>query len=455
MTSPQPPDGGQPPVSAEQWDREVQLLASGQEDGHQHSEELARQLVSMRRGPRPGGQLPVPEPPDPLSLKLRIGALEEALREAAWLASMDGGTPLAALAEQVKYNAQEALRRAARRWNDERDATSAWTEPTTEEFPGTLADSLRLPRRPQRYLIEPLWGVAHNLSIEALYKTGKTTLTGSVLASLADGTPFLGFAPAYPPAGPVAVWNCEMDREEFDDLYVAPFVRDHTRVAPGHLRHKAMPIMTSRPARKTTVAWLRWHGATTWVIDTWTRLCAWNGTDPADNAGVAKLAACLDEIKGEAGVSALAVTSHMPHAAKTDRVYERGFGAQAFSGWVDVMWRYTRNDAGERFLSADGRKTGLDEFQVLMSPDGSLYAQAGDRRSLAAEAEAAGIPVTEMMLAAHVQRNPGQTQTQILAALSGLGRNAVRKALAAAVADGSITVKAGPRNSFLHYAAGQ
>jgi hypothetical protein len=324
-----------------------------------------------------------------------------------------------------------------------------WRKPTIEEFPGTLADSLKLPRRPQRYLIEPMWGAAHVVSIEALFKTGKTTLVGSALGSLADGTPFLGFAPVHPPAGPVAVWNCEMDREEFDDLYLAPYVRDHTRVIPAHLRYKPMPVLASRAAREDTVAWLRYYGVAVWVIDTWTRLCAWNGIDPAANAGVAALAACVDEIRGEAGTGSLGVTSHMPHAARTDRAFERGFGAQAFSGWVDVMWRYTSNDAGERFLAASGRKVSLNEFKVLMTPEGALYGQQGDRRSAAADTSMA-----EAIVAMHIQRHPGQTRNEIETALKAHGRNKIRQALAEAVSEGWVTVRPGPRKSFLHYPAG-
>ena len=90
---------------------------------------------------------------------------------------------------------------------------------------------------PQANLSEGLLGVAHNLSIEAMFKTGKTTLIGSAMGSLADGTSFLGFAPVHPPAGPVGVWNCEMDPDDFDD-YLAPHVTDASRVVTCAL---AMP----------------------------------------------------------------------------------------------------------------------------------------------------------------------------------------------------------------------
>jgi hypothetical protein len=385
--------------------------------------------------------------PDP---QARIAELERLLAQAAGAGLNPNGQPAPPeiAARITDIGTEEWLRRQGRQWAEAKIAEQSWRQPTAEEFPGTLADSLALPRPAQRYLVEPLWGLAHNLSIEALFKTGKTTLTGSLTGALADGGKFLGFAPVHVPAGLVGMWNCEMDRSEFDDLYLAPYVRNRARVAVAHLRSKPMPILSSRPARDYTVAWLRHFGVQVWIIDTWTRLCAWNGIDPADNAGVARLTAFLDEIKAEAGVGAMAVTSHMPHAARTDRAFERGFGAQAFSGWADVMWRYVSNDAGERFLSAAGRKVSLGECQVLMGDGGVLYAQQRDRRTAAGDTDAA---VAGSMVAMHVQNNPGQTQHQIETALRGYGRNKVRDALGRAVGTGQIAVVPGPRGSYLHY----
>jgi hypothetical protein len=55
------------------------------------------------------------------------------------------------------------------------------------------------------------------------------------------------------------------------------------------------------------------------------------------------------------------------------------------------------------------------------------------------------------MVAMHVQDNPGQTQTQIVTARKGYGRNKVRDALGRAVGTGRITVTPGARDSYLHY----
>lgn len=179
------------------------------------------------------------------------------------------------------------------------------------------------------------------------------------------------------------------------------------------------------------------------MIDTWTRLGAWNGIDPGDNAGVARLCAALDEIKAAAGVTGLAVSSHMPHAARTDRIAERAIGAQAFSGWVDEMWRYVRHESGARFLSADGRDVQLAECEVINPPEGTLRAFAGDRsqRDVAAASQA----VVDLL-----GREPRLGTNAIERALDGHDRNNVRKALRQLVTSQAVVVEDGPNNSRLH-----
>jgi hypothetical protein len=319
-----------------------------------------------------------------------------------------------------------------------------WQPGGDAEYPGTLADSLARERPPQRYLIEGLWGVAHNLSIEAMFKTGKTTLAGSVAGSLADGTPFLGFRAVHKPDRAAGLWNCEMDPDDFDD-YLTPHVTDRTRIAVAHLRGHPMPLMSSAPARAEAVGWLREHEVAVWIIDSWTRLCAWCGIDPIDNFAVSKLTAVLDEIKAEAGVTALAVTAHMPHAAKTDRESERALGAQAFSGWVDAMWRYTSR-AGGRYLSAEGRKVALAECQVFLDGAGKLVAQAGDRDS----AEAGG---TEFVLLMTIQNQPGLSTEQLRRSVSKR-KGDVTTILRILAEHGRIFFKEGPRKAVLWYPAG-
>jgi hypothetical protein len=360
---------------------------------------------------------------------------------------------LADLQQDYQFEVDKEARKQAA-WRDARRAVEAesFKPGTATEYPGTLADSLRRERPAQRFLIESLWNATGNLSIEALFKVGKTALACSAAGSLADGRAFLGFRDVHPPAGRVAMWNLEMDPDEFDD-YLTPHVTDHSRIAVAHLRGHPMPVLTSQAARDEAVGWLRQHGASAWLIDSWTRLCAWCGIDPADNFGVARLTAAIDEIKAEAGVPALAVTGHMPHAARTDRAFERGIGAQAFSAWVDSMWRYTRDESGQRFLSAEGRRVRLDECQVWMDGSGRLVAFAGDREDAAGSKEAVSAATTELVVIMTVRETPGLSTAQITRAV-GRRKTDVLGVLAKLLAAGQVYTKPGAREATLWFPVG-
>ena len=336
---------------------------------------------------------------------------------------------------------QEARRQAA---------AHGYRTGTTDQYPGTLAESLARPRPAQQDLIGGLWPAAGNLSIEAIYKTGKTTLAGAAIGSVVDGTPFLGFAPAYPPAGRVGIWNCEMDEHHFDD-YMAPHIAGRDRVAVAHLRGHPMPLLSSPAARDELVRWLRYWHVEVWVADSWTRLCAWSGIDPLDNSGVAKLTAAVDEIKAEAGVKAAAFTGHMPQAAKTDRTFERSFGAQAYSAWVDCMWRYTMKGE-KRYLAAGGRNVHLDECQVLMGGDGRLTAVSGGRGT---GRDHSGEDPRDVAAAVadRIRRHPGLSGNAIEKDLADYGRASVRTALRLMEEDGRITIRPGKRGTREHYLA--
>jgi hypothetical protein len=328
--------------------------------------------------------------------------------------------------ELIRVQGRRALAAAEFRW------------PTLEAFPGTLADSLAMPRPVERDLITGMLGVGHNISIEAIYKTGKSVLTGAVIGVLADGGRFLGIADAYPPEGRIGVWNCEMTAHEFDDECLVPYVRDHNRVAVCQLRGHPMPILTSDLARQVAIAWLRYWQVQVWVVDTWTKLCAWNGVDPGDNAGVARLTACVDEIKADAGVSTAIVTAHMPHQARTDRIFERGIGAQAYSGWADALWRYVEDEHGQRFLSIRGRRVHLDERQVIMAPDRSLLAEGGSR---AEAGEAADHQEIGYLVISWVRQHPGDSTNKVRA---GVKRRASAVSAALEEAEGKGLIVHGP-----------
>ncbi|GAA5119258.1 AAA family ATPase [Haloechinothrix salitolerans] len=74
----------------------------------------------------------------------------------------------------------------------------------------SLKEILEEPDEEQRYRIQGWWPIKSRVMLSAAQKTGKTTLTGNLTRSLADGVPFLGYFEVEPLTGNVAVIDNEM-----------------------------------------------------------------------------------------------------------------------------------------------------------------------------------------------------------------------------------------------------
>ena len=302
----------------------------------------------------------------------------------------------------------EALKRAALQAAAAREVRLARA---AAEFadPGrclTLEESLALPRAAEPWVMPGCWRAGHVVVLAALFKTGKSRLAAAAAGALADGRPFLGGTNNVRQSR-VSWWNLEMTGPDADDYLAAetePGSRDRVRVA--HLRSSPVPLLRSEPARR----WARENleGCQVWVVDTWTRLCAWNGVDVNDNAGASELAACLDELKAGAGVTELMILAHMPKGARTEPSAETALGAQALSGWADCLWMYWRDpESGSRFLRMEGRNVEVGEFTVA-AVEGRLVAAAGSRASASsagAEGDGGWLPAAEAKILQVVTAN--------------------------------------------------
>lgn len=289
---------------------------------------------------------------------------------------------------------------------------------------------LSYPRQEVPHLIEPMWRARHRIVLAALYKTGKSLLAANAVGSLATGTPFLGFAPVKVPPRTVAWWNLEMDGNDADD-YLAGCVppgEARSRVRMAALREHPVPFLRSDPAMRLAIETI--SGCKTWVIDTWTRLCAWNGVDVSDNAGSSELASAIDQLCAAAGVEDLMILSHMPKSARAESTAESPLGAQALAGWADCLWLYWVNNQGERFLRAEGRGVSVDEFRVEIASqdpgDKRLTAIAGGRHE--AEDEDAVNKVLAALRASAMAGNTG-VGANSLVTLTHLGRQKVQVAV--------------------------
>jgi hypothetical protein len=277
-------------------------------------------------------------------------------------------------------------------------------------------------------------GARHRLIVSAMFKAGKTTLVTNMAKSYADETLLFGTIPCSRPDGQLAFWNLEMDRADWLE-YVRPLgIGAKDRIRTAHLRGRAVPFMSSVPARRQAVAALT--GASCWVLDTIGKVMAWHGIDPNDNGTVLKLCSCIDEIMDEAGVQALITSAHMPHAARESRDHERAIGAQSLSGWADSLLTLTV-DSGDRFLSATGRQVALAESQLTLN--GGILEMTGGSRSSAAETR------IEFALVAEVRNHPGISFTALDSAVTG-NQAMKRKIILKLSGDGRMKVEKGRGN---------
>lgn len=331
--------------------------------------------------------------------------------------------------EEAQLKVREMWRLEARDEYRRRQAAESFATPV-EEQEITLATGLALPVPERRYLVEGVIGEHHNITLTAGYKTGKTTMIGNLGRSLVDGVPFLGQFNVSPDAGNVGFWNLEMDPEDLYEYWRPIGVQHSDRIVLAHLRGSRIPFMVSEPAREWAIEWLVRNEITTWIVDSWTRLCnGWHGIAEKDNAGYAALTSAIDEIKAATGVNVFMATCHMPRAEQVEG-QERSRGGAALDDWVDARWVLTRQE-DERFLFVEGRGVGLEETALVFDEETRrLSIGAGNR------ADARDRDVHREVME-FVRVHPGATTQEIKDGIP-VAAQRVTNALNRLIADGAV-----------------
>lgn len=285
---------------------------------------------------------------------------------------------------------KELARRAAMREVEHIEATRRFIAPP-DDVSWCAADGLSNPPEPQKFLIDGLAGVKHNVVITAQYKVGKTAFTLASLAqALCDGQKFLGQFDVPPEGRIVGHWNCEMEGYELLDDYVRPAGIEHTsRLHVANLRGYGVNILT--PIGKAwTVQWLRQRNVQVWTIDSLARLLRMAGVKEKENDEVLNVLMAVDEIKVEAGIDACFIIAHTGRAEMEDGK-ERARGATVIDDWPDARWVMTRDD-DVRFLAVEGRGVRLQTTSLDFNHDTkrSLLGVAG-KSEVRAEASIQGV----------------------------------------------------------------
>jgi hypothetical protein len=317
---------------------------------------------------------------------------------------------------------------------EERHART-WSPP---DVYGTLADELALPRPEVSWRFKGMLGAGHNALLVATRKSGKTTMVNHAVRCLADGEPFLDRFDTTPVDGGIAVFNYEVGAEQYRDWMRDVGVVNADKVHMLHLRGKRLPIADPR-VRAWVVSWLRERDIKVWVVDPFSRAAIGSVDDGNAEMKVGTFLDHLDVIKAEAGVDELIMPAHTPKA-KAESGEESASGSQRLEGWPDALWYLTKDEAGVRFLRAEGRDVDVAEEQLTFnSATRGLSLGGWDRRTVAANRDSDAV-------LEFVTSSPGCTQNAIGTEF-GWGPARTAKAVKSA----KLRVEPGPGKSHLHY----
>lgn len=238
---------------------------------------------------------------------------------------------------------------------------------------------LSVPDEPVQWRIKGLMQIGHNATMAARYKVGKTTMVTNMLKVLVDGGYFLDEFYVQQVTRPVVVFNHELSDRQFTAwLRKAGIVNTHM-IIPVNLRGKGL-YLQDEEAADWAIEILKKYDAEVWIIDP--LQAALRGT-VNDDMVASEWISAADRVKAESGVSELFLVTHTGHLSKADEngvsTNERSAGSARWSGWPDVLWTYTMDGEGIRYLSAEGRDISISERAMKFDEKTGKLTSQGDK----------------------------------------------------------------------------
>lgn len=304
-------------------------------------------------------------------------AIDPAMVAAANALGYTGPAAWKLAARLVDLVREEALRSAARRIANDRDAERNADLGAIET--GTALELLALKRPALVQSLGTLLGDGHNGLIVGAKKGGKSTLVENEVHAWTTGGTFLG---RYPVPAPLRVLYCnyELTPEDFDQRVRLMNLPDDAaeRLYVLNLRGHRLPLMAPT-GRDWLVEKAAKHGADVIAVDPFgAAFAAAGGQSENDNAEVRRFVAALDEIKRLSGARTLVMPHHTGRGEQTEGE-ERGRGATVLEDWADVILYLTKDKSGVRYLRTEGRAVDLPESRLEYDPATSrLYLGTGD-----------------------------------------------------------------------------
>lgn len=307
--------------------------------------------------------------------------------------------------------------------------------------PVQLGAFLAEPDLPVAYRVDKLWPSGGRIVLAAKNKAGKTTLTGNLIRSLADGDPFLDTF-FVQPVQRVVLIDDEMSEQQLRSWLRRQGIAKVDAVDVVLLRGRASTFDILDPQVRSE--WAQAIGpADVLIFDCLRPALDALGLDESHESG--RFLEALDALMAEAGIGELLLVHHMGH---TD---ERSRGDSRLEDWPDAKWRLLRSDgageAGPRFFSAYGRDVDQPEAMLTFDPQTLRLGVAGGTRSAQRDADLASAVVDA------VTDEPGINVNGLKACLASYpgADKKLRGVVTRLQADGVLHVEPGPNNQQKHY----
>ena len=314
--------------------------------------------------------------------------------------------------------------------------------------PVSLDDLLAEPDEDIRYVFDRLWPAGGRVVLAARQKSGKSTLVGNVLRSLADGLPFLG---TYDVDEAVVGEGVTLIDNELDRSMLRRWLKDQ-----GIMRTNSVEIFPIRGRLstfnildpRTRTQWAeKLYGNRVLIFDCLRPVLDALGLSEDKDAG--RFLEALDELTAEAEIDETLVVHHVGHGG------ERARGDSRIQDWPDALWHLrldeadpadSRNDV-PRYFSAYGRDVSVSESLLGYDPSTRRLHIAGGSRAEVMARDALAWITTNVLTG-----DESMSQRSITEACSSSGhaRSALRQGLEIGVRDGVLKTEQGPRRSILY-----
>jgi DNA-binding transcriptional ArsR family regulator len=318
----------------------------------------------------------------------------------------------------------------------QREAAGRWTVPPVDAG-GTLAEFLGKKYEPRPFYIEKLFAERHVVTVTGRAKTGKTTLTGNVVRSLADGVPFLGEFEAKQISGRIGMWNAEMDEQDYVDYLRAMGIQNVDKVAIYNLRGYSVSLLDDE-SLDWAVNWLKQNEVEIWIPDPWSKLVSWCGVDENDNSKLKRVQTRIEEIQRAAGVQSVLIPTHPNKAEGKESDDPSTRGGAVMEDWPDALWKYVKTEDNTRSLYVYGR--GVDMPSTGLAFDAannvlSVNSRVGESPEGAIRSE-----IVDKVMALIQENNGRLMQADIYASIGGR-KQVVSDTLKRLESDGLISVE--------------